>query len=84
MSTKSFEDLLDEFHEKHEVEYVLQVVVDGEVIAKFTSPLNADDVAGYAWAADRVVEQNINDEEAGRLESEAEEQLQNALDEKAE
>lgn len=88
MSNKSFGDLLEEFHENHEVEYQLVAVVDGEVIAKQTSSMSADDVSGFAWTIDREVERHVIDEANDKAEYDreaaAEEQLQNELDEKAE
>lgn len=84
--SKSLEDLIEEFHDKHDVVYELRVLVDDEVLVKETSGISADDVSGYAWKLDEYVEKHIIQEEEERIEyakeAEAEYQMEQAREER--
>ena len=60
------------FHEDHEVEYIMQVVVDGEVVVKYTDSQSFDGVSGYAVSADEAMQQYIIDDVNSRAEYAAE------------
>ncbi|MGV9002381.1 MAG: hypothetical protein ACOH18_05515 [Candidatus Saccharimonadaceae bacterium] len=74
------DEAIQKFHEEHEVVYTLMAVVDGEVVAKHTSSISADDVSGFATLTDEAMQTHIIDDANGRAEylaeSEAETQME--------
>lgn len=81
---KSIEELIEQYHDNHDVVYELRVLVDDEVLFKETSGISADDVSMSAYNLDQAVEKHIVSEEEERLEYEeearAEAQMQEELD----
>lgn len=53
------DDLIQKYHDSHNVVYELRALVDGEVKIKFTSSISFDDVSGFATLADERMEQDI-------------------------
>ena len=64
MSLKSTDEIVEEYHEKHNILYKIEAIDDdiGEVIAKVTSCISADDASMYSWEIDEAVrELALND-----------------------
>lgn len=64
MSLKSTDEIVEEYHEKHNILYKIEAIDDdtGEVIAKVTSCISADDASMYSWEIDEAVkERALND-----------------------
>lgn len=83
---KSIDDIVEQYHEKHEVIYTLMAEVDGEIIGKYTSSIDASDVACESENLDDLVRETAISEEEDRIEYEkesaAEAQMQEELDNK--
>ena len=62
------DEYITKFHDEHEVEYQLQVVVDGVVVVKYTDGQSFDAVSGYASIADQAMQQHITAEVTGQEE----------------
>ena len=78
------EKILD-YIDQHKIKFELRAIDgDGEVIAKFTSGVSADDVSGYAGLLDNAIDELVInaqvDEVQGRIEADAEAQMQERLD----
>ena len=84
--SKSFDEIVEDFHNNHEVEYELRVIIDGEVFVKSTSGIDIFDVVSDADNLQEKVNEEALDEERSRLEYEAESaaeaQMQEELDNK--
>lgn len=74
------EEAINQFHESHEVVYTLVAVVDGEVVAKFTSDQSADDVASYSALLDEHMQKHIIDDANSRAEYLAEAEAENQIE----
>lgn len=74
------DEAIQKYHEDHEVVYTLMATVDGEVVAKYTSEISADDVSGFATLTDEAMQKHIIDDANARAEylaeSEAEMQME--------
>ena len=74
------EEVLNQYHEDHDVKYTLMVEIDGELLAKYESNQSADDVSGYAGLLDNVVAehiiQDVNEAAEYKAEAEAEAQME--------
>lgn len=74
------EETINAYHEAHEVEYQLLVVIDGEVKIKYTDPDSFDGVAAYSTIADEAMQTLIIDDANSRaeylVEAEAEMQME--------
>ena len=78
------EKILD-YIDQHKVNFELRAIDgDGEVLAKFTSGVSADDVAGYAGLLDNAIDElvinSLVDEVQYKVEADAEAQMQERLD----
>ena len=78
------EKILD-YIDQHKIKFELRAIDgDGEVLAKFTSGVSADDVAGYAGLLDNAVDElvinSLVDEVQYKVEADAEAQMQDRLD----
>ena len=78
------EKILD-YIDQHKIKFELRAIDgDGEVIAKFTSGVSADDVAGYAGLLDNAIDElvinRLVDEVQYKVEADAEAQMQERLD----
>ena len=78
------EKILD-YIDQHKINFELRAIDgDGEVIAKFTSGVSADDVAGYAGLLDNAIDElvinSLVDEVQYKVEADAEAQMQERLD----
>ena len=78
------EKILD-YIDQHKIKFELRAIDgDGEVLAKFTSGVSADDVSGYAGLLDEKIDELVInaqvDEAQGRIEADAEAQMQDRLD----
>ena len=78
------EKILD-YIDQHKIKFELRAIDgDGEVLAKFTSGVSADDVSGYAGLLDEKIDELVInaqvDEAQGRIEADAEAQMQERLD----
>lgn len=78
------EKILD-YIDQHKIKFELRAIDgDGEVIAKFTSGVSADDVAGYAGLLDNAIDElvinSLVDEVQYKVEADAEAQMQERLD----
>lgn len=78
------EKILD-YIDQHKIKFELRAIDgDGEVIAKYSSGVSADDVAGYAGlldgAIDELVINSLVDEVQYKVEADAEAQMQDRLD----
>lgn len=84
--SKDYDEIIEDYHNNHEVEYILMVKVDGEVFVKSTSSIDINDVVSDADNLQDKVNEAAVQEESDRLEylaeSQAEDQMQNELDEK--
>ena len=73
--------VIDKFMIQNGVVYELRAVnSDGEVMAKYTSHIDASDVAGYAGLLDEEIMKMAIDDKDALEEAKAEDQLQEALD----
>lgn len=83
---KSIDDIVQEFHDNHEVEYVLMVKVDGEVLGKYTSGIDASDVSCESDHIDELVQKaalaEVEDKATYEEEAKAEAQMEEARLEK--
>ena len=78
------EKILD-YIDQHKINFELRAIDgDGEVLAKFTSGVSADDVAGYAGLLDNAIDElvinSLVDEVQYKVEADAEAQMQDRLD----
>jgi len=78
------EKILD-YIDQHKINFELRAIDgDGEVLAKFTSGVSADDVAGYAGLLDNAIDElvinSLVDEVQYKVEADAEAQMQERLD----
>ena len=78
------EKILD-YIDQHKINFELRAIDgDGEVIAKFTSGVSADDVSGYAGLLDNAIDElvinSLVDEVQYKVEADAEAQMQERLD----
>jgi len=78
------EKILD-YIDQHKIKFELRAIDgDGEVLAKFTSGVSADDVAGYAGLLDNAIDElvinSLVDEVQYKVEADAEAQMQERLD----
>ena len=85
--SKSFDEIVEDFHNNHEVEYELRVIIDGEVFVKSTSSIDIYDVVSDADNLQDKVNEHAMDDERDRLEyiaeAQAEAQMQEELDNKS-
>ena len=83
---KDYDEIIEDYHNNHEVVYELRVLVDGEVFVKSTSSIDIFDVVSDADNLQEKVNEEALDEERSRLEYEAESaaeaQMQEELDNK--
>lgn len=84
--SKDYDEIIEEYHNNHDVVYELRVLVDGEVFVKSTSSIDINDVVSDSDNLQEKVNEAAVQEESDRLEyiaeSEAEDQMQNELDER--
>lgn len=84
--SKSFDEIVEDFHNNHEVEYELRVIIDGEVFVKSTSSIDIYDVVSDADNLQDKVNEAAMGDEFDRIETlkdlAAEAQMQNELDER--
>lgn len=84
--SKDYDEIIEDYHNNHEVEYILMVKVDGEVFVQSTSSIDINDVVSDSDNLQEKVNEEALDEERGRLEylaeSVAEDQMQNEMDER--
>lgn len=78
------EKILD-YIDQHKINFELRAIDgDGEVLAKFTSGVSADDAAGYAGLLDNAIDElvinSLVDEVQYKVEADAEAQMQERLD----
>ena len=78
------EKILD-YIDQHKINFELRAIDgDGEVLAKFTSGVSADDVSGYAGLLDNAIDElvinSLVDEVQYKVEADAEAQMQERLD----
>ena len=62
------EDLIQKYHDSHNVVYELRAIVDGKVTIKYTSSISFDDVSGFASLADERMEKDIISDASDRAE----------------
>ena len=81
------EKILD-YIDQHKIKFELRAIDgDGEVLAKYSSGVSADDVAGYAGLLDNAIDElvlpvinSLVDEVQYKVEADAEAQMQDRLD----
>ena len=78
--SKSFDEIVEDFHNNHEVEYELRVIIDGEVFVKSTSGIDIYDVVSDADNLQEKVNEEALDDERSRLEYEAESAAEDAME----
>lgn len=79
--SKSFDEIIEDFHNNHEVEYELRVIIDGEVFVKSTSSIDIYDVISDADNLQEKVNEYDMDDERNRLEYIAEAQAEALMQE---
>ena len=83
---KDYDEIIEDYHNNHEVVYELRVLVDGEVFVKSTSGIDIYDVVSDADNLQDKVNERAMDDERDRLEyiaeAQAEAQMQEELDNK--
>jgi len=77
----SIDEIVQKYHEKHQVVYTLMVEVDGEVLAKYTSSIDAADVSGDSDNLDEQVQKAAIEEEESRIEYEKEAEAERQMEE---
>lgn len=77
------EELVQKYHDEHEVVYEMRAIVDGEVVIKYSSPVGFDDVSSYAWKADQAMYAHITDHYISKSEYELDNKLDAFRDERA-
>lgn len=78
---KTIDEIVEQYHEKHEVVYTIMVEVDGEVLGKYTSSIDASDVACDSEHVDELVQKAAIEEEEGRVEYEKEAEGERQMEE---
>ena len=81
---KDYDEIIEDYHNNHEVVYELRVLVDGEVFVKSTSSIDINDVVSDSDNLQEKVNEAALDEERDRLEyiaeARAEDQMQEEMD----
>ena len=84
--SKDYDEIIEDYHNNHEVVYELRVLVDGEVFVTSTSSIDINDVVSDSDNLQEKVNQAALEDESSRLEylaeSAAEDQMQNEMDER--
>lgn len=88
MNAIAIDELIDNYLENHNIHFELRAVKDdGEVVAKYSSDISADDVSGYAGLLDEkimqlAIEEN-NDHYEYMKEAEAEDAMARLMEAKS-
>lgn len=81
MNAIAIDELIDNYLKNNEIHFELRAVKkDGEVVAKYSSGISADDVSGYAGLLDEKIMQLAIEENNDRHEYMKEAQAEDAME----